>query len=475
MSRTFKYKVHIGHVKDAMQQEKPRKRLSRAERDEWSRLENDAMKEARCSLLLPIKRHIQPKIKILPPQKVLVYQDKAFKPIVGLTGGQSFFVDFPGATILQLEPLPNVKHSTLPVTLTVAGRCKFTSQNYRDFGMMMRSQSQADAIKVPPSGKYEWPDVEAFLLCPVCGIFQEVPPEPEINYDEDVVAEMSIKPSDPEYWMLFYPLLQIQAEQNKNMIIASRTICRLTCLPCMKNLLDGLYISNESTPNEGRRPSVTSFQLSVMEILDEAGTASFLHDDPPRPASAPSVDDPIDAWTLYQLWEHTGTWEVLQNDYKKVLAISMKASATASIHGVMREEENRAITKLTSTIKTKDRYGRKCGNPTCNKIHGKKDEESGAIIRFSVVCSNCSSAYYCSKSCLNNASEHHKGSCAGLKATFEKEKLNRLKQIPCDVCQKVLPCVEMKKCSKCRKVNYCSVKCQRQDWITHKSTCVSIK
>jgi hypothetical protein len=35
----------------------------------------------------------------------------------------------------------------------------------------------------------------------------------------------------------------------------------------------------------------------------------------------------------------------------------MKASATASIHGVMREEENRAITRLTSTIKTKDRYG----------------------------------------------------------------------------------------------------------------------
>jgi hypothetical protein len=41
-------------------------------------------------------------------------------------------------------------------------------------GMMMRSQSQADAIKV------------ALLLCPVCGIFQEVPPEPQ-----DVVAERS--------------------------------------------------------------------------------------------------------------------------------------------------------------------------------------------------------------------------------------------------------------------------------------------
>jgi hypothetical protein len=32
----------------------------------------------------------------------------------------------------------------------------------------------------------------------------------------------------------------------------------------------------------------------------------------------------------------------------------MKASATASIHGVMREEENQAITKLTSTIKIKE-------------------------------------------------------------------------------------------------------------------------
>jgi hypothetical protein len=93
----------------------------------------------------------------------------------------------------------------------------------------------------------------------------------------------------------------------------------------MKNLLDGLYISNESTPNEGRRPAVASFQLSVMEILEEAGIASFLHDD--------RVND-------HRRCISCGSTRGLGRHYKmitkRVLAISMKSSATASIHGVMR-------------------------------------------------------------------------------------------------------------------------------------------
>jgi hypothetical protein len=96
------------------------------------------------------------------------------------------------------------------------------------------------------------------------------------------------------------------------------------------------------------------------------------------PQHAPNVDDDLDAWALYQLWEHTGAWEALQNDYKTVLSISMQASATATGTGTatanavpVKEETKKpdppAFTMMTSAIQAKERYGRKCGNPPCRK------------------------------------------------------------------------------------------------------------
>jgi MYND finger len=460
------------------QQQSPKAPADTNAAGEWSGLECDAMKEARCSLLLPLQRQYQPKIKSLPRQRILVYQDKAMKPIVGLTGGKSFYVDFPGCTILQLEPSPMVKHKTMPVTLTVAGRCKFTSQNYRDFGMMMRSRSQAETIDVPPNGTFDWPDVEAFLLCPVCGNYQDVPKGPDLTDDDHIEEDTSPKPDDPEYWMLFYPLLQIQIEKTTKMVIASRTICRLTCMACMQTLLEGMFLTTNQTPteNEGRRPSVTSFQLSVMEILEEAGSASFLQDEPPRPQHAPNVDDDLDAWTLYKLWEHSGAWEALQNDYKTVLSISMQATASVvSVKEETKKPDPPAFTMMTSAIQAKERYGRKCGNPSCRKVHGRKDETLQGIVRLSIVCEKCEAVYYCTKACRAEAADHHATSCANHHETQQKKHESNLKKIPCDVCDKVLPCTQMKKCSRCRASTYCSVECQRRDWIKHKGVCTGTK
>ena len=46
----------------------------------WSGLETKGMKEAKCSLLLQEDAAFEPKIKALPKQRVLVYQDKGFHP-----------------------------------------------------------------------------------------------------------------------------------------------------------------------------------------------------------------------------------------------------------------------------------------------------------------------------------------------------------------------------------------------------------
>jgi ACT domain-containing protein len=93
----------------------------------------------------------------------------------------------------------------------------------------------------------------------------------------------------------------------------------------------------------------------------------------------------------------------------------MKASATASIHGVMREEENRAI---TSKIKTKDRYGRMAKRVMI------VEQLFASILSAPqhIIAANCVS-------------------------TMRLNIINQVVQA-LDVCQKVLPCVEMKKSSK---------------------------
>jgi hypothetical protein len=425
----------------------------------WSGLETDAMKEARCSLLLPESGKYQPKITCLHKQKAIVYQDAASKPAVGLPGGKSFYVDFQGCTVLQLEPSPKVKHKTMPVTLTVGGRCNLTNENYRDFGMMMRTKDQAETIDVAANGSFDWPDVESFLMCPMCSKSAPIPQEDS----QDLT----------EYWLLFYPLLQINIEKGNKMVIASRTICRLACLDCTESLLAGMRLAVKQAPTEtdGRRPSLTSFSLSAMEILEEAGTAAFLQDSPPRPESLPNVDDELDAWTLYKLWEHSGAWEALQNDYKTVLSRSMQATMTVNPSPTT-ESTALPAEKVASASKAKERYGRKCGSPSCNKVHGKKGEETDEVVRLTVVCEQCHGVYYCSKTCRKAAAAHHKGSCAQRQVEERERHDSRLKKIQCDVCKKVLPCTQMKKCSRCRASTYCSVDCQRQDWVHHKTSCV---
>jgi hypothetical protein len=384
---------------------------------EWSGLETDGMKEARCSLLLPVDEKYQPKIKTLPSQKVVVFQDRAVKPSVGLHGEKDFYRDFEGATIMQLEPVPStVRQKTMPVTLTVAGRCHMTNENYHDFGIMMRTKTQSEAIGIPPNGGFDWPDVRSFLMCPVCGQ-DAVPPRD----DKEVEHK--------EYWLLLYPLLQLHIRKGSKMVVATRTICRLTCMPCMKELLGGMKVTIKQRPEtEENGNNQSSFALSAMEILEEAGTASFLQDKPPRPQSYPNVDDALDAWTLYCLWEHSGAWEALQNDYKSALVQSMKATAHEENDGEEMES---------------DPHGRKCGNPKCNNRHGMRDP-FGTVVHLLTTCEKCERAYYCSPSCKQAADEHHREICA----KWAKEK--KIKQVQCSKCQIIRPYKEMKKCKTCR-------------------------
>ena len=152
--------------------------------------------------------------------------------------------------------------------------------------------------------------------------------------------------------------------------------------------------------------------------------------------------------------------------------------ATANLPKTINEQHSKKPDPPTVTATTtpatqaKERYGRKCGSLSCQKVHGKKDQQTEHIVRLSIVCDKCEAVYYCSKACRKAAAEHHGTTCANRQQEHRQERNSRLQKIPCDGCDKVLLCTQMKRCSRCRAATYCSVDCQRNDWVKHKTMCV---
>ena len=472
----------------------------------WSGLETKGMKEAKCSLLLQEDAAFEPKIKALPKQRVLVYQDKGFHPNSAASASPStpnsannnntnnnsnsnednFYVDFKGCTILQLEPsFGPTPQRTMPVTLTVGGRCIFTPENYHDFRVMMRTKDQSKEMDIAPNGNFDWPDVQSMLLCPLCGSKAPIPQERD-EYEL-------------EYWMLFYPLLQITVMKGSQMTLGTRTVCRLTCLECMENLLEGMLLTvqpGSATAHQvmGKNTRL-SFTLPATNVLAEAGSASFLEDGPPRPETHPHVDDILDAWTLYNLWEHSGAWEALQNDYRIVLSRSMQGDAGGGgggpggggggpggggtgggdgggDDGHVAMGGGGDADSASQQPRLRERLGKPCGNVKCKKVQGKKDRTSGEIVRLTIKCKECYSEFYCSKVCRDKAKEKHRPECLAKQQERKERREKKAKKVQCDTCQQKLPYTQMKKCSRCRQATYCSVECQRKAWAEHKANCV---
>lgn len=432
----------------------------------WSGMETSGMMEAKCSLLLQEEADYDARIKALPKQQVMVYQDKGMNHNPALSSPNAvstqqhddqqscFPVDFSGATILQLEPvIGDIPQKTMPVTITVGGRCVFTPENYEDFRIMMRTKEQSQEMDIAPNGSFDWPDVSSLLLCPVCGKQGAIPRTGDRK--------------DHDYWMVFYPLLQITLMKGSQMTLGTRTICRLTCLDCMEDLLEGLTLqiqpggsnSKDSAALSPQRHSTRlCFTLPASDVLAEAGSASFLEDGPPRPDTHPHVDDILDAWTLYNLWEHSGAWEALQNDYRILLSRSMNA-------------DPQAAPVSAPEPRLKERMGRPCGNPYCDKVHGKPDPSTGQIVRLVYKCRDCHGEFYCCKDCREQAKNDHLADCLEKQRDREERREKRAKRVQCDTCQKHFPYTKMKKCSRCRKATYCSVDCQRLDWQRHRDVC----
>jgi len=238
------------------------------------------------------------------------------------------------------------------------------------------------------------------------------------------------------------------------------------------------------TQSTSAKTSTLNFYLHALEVLDEAGTVSFLGGDNilPRPDKYEDLDVVLDAWTLYMIWEQSGAWEALQNDYRSILSRSMNGLEQQPQPSQPRGESKNVSLYPSSRapvheLKLADKYGLPCDNPTCQRIHGQYDGDTGARVRLTYTCSSCYGVHYCSADCKERSMETHRrgDECSRL---WEERKIReadikkKRREVQCETCKRWFPTTVIKKCSRCRAVNYCSTDCQKKDWIHHKPICI---
>jgi len=115
----------------------------------YSGLETEGMKTLSCSLLFPESRNVRPDFNRLKPQAVTLYRDSLYDL-------ENEHVEFPGATVLQLEVIGTAGNPSMPEIGTVAGKCRFTAGCYKEFAIMMRTREEAKRARIPVNGALDW-------------------------------------------------------------------------------------------------------------------------------------------------------------------------------------------------------------------------------------------------------------------------------------------------------------------------------
>lgn len=90
-------------------------------------------------------------------------------------------------------------------------------------------------------------------------------------------------------------------------------------------------------------------------------------------------------------------------------------------------------------------------------------------------CRGCGSTSYCSEKCQKKHWETHKNNCKNNATTFRKTLLENNNKHTCYNCFK-MSIKEMKQCASCKKIYYCSKACQKEHWKKeHKVQCPLLK
>ena len=89
-------------------------------------------------------------------------------------------------------------------------------------------------------------------------------------------------------------------------------------------------------------------------------------------------------------------------------------------------------------------------------------------------CGRCQSKPYCSSRCQREDWATHKPACFTAEEKKQRRAIKKQTMVKaCAVCSKTVASTgaELKSCALCRGVRYCSSECQKSDWSGHKLTC----
>ena len=371
-------------------------------------LETPAMMSLGCSLAIQPSMQFGATPVVLDPCRVVVPQD----------GGAPKNVAFQGCTILQLHPTGRRDEGAgvvMPPILTIAGPCRYAAQDRRDFAIMMRSKAQAAEMRLPPNGEMDWPDCRAFETCPCCGKrAATVEDEKAGLMDGAGAASVSLEEhyeSFPQYWMVFFPLIQA-ADEGMGM----RTIARLVCPGCFEDLTEGIYMRATMEVDGGVAPAIQVQDVPLLDIVEDVGSVTFLQ----RGMGMGKRNSPdiLPAYTLYLSWEMTGAWQAMCNNFADTFqgAAGGKVKIRPTRFDGYRGKKHRAGIDGDDEGEDEDddsqwvlqnqqpRAGEKCGGPGCDKVHGSKR------VRLR-QCRGCKQVLYCGIDCQSKAWPDHKAAC----------------------------------------------------------------
>jgi hypothetical protein len=304
-------------------------------------------------------------------------------------------------------------HSALSKTLrapcSVMGKCMLTKACVKEMTNNHLPRKEQRKIGLACYSQMDWPDVNAFLTCPVCGVKNTV---------------------GGPYYMIFYSMAQLQTTALP-FGLAGRRAVRLMCMGCMH------YISRNQVPTNTE--IVLGPGVWVQEYLEATSVTSFF-----RNGLFAKVHETLTARRLYYAWMESPE---LSASVEKALVDEI-GLLVKSLHeemaGGMKHAEMPGRRELKKQAKAKVETG------LC--LVCKKENSNN-------VCVICKRAVYCGKDCQRKDWKRHKiVECVPPTTPFDSTG-------PCFVCKK-----ENSKsiCSICKRAVYCGKDCQRKDWKRHK-------
>jgi hypothetical protein len=264
-------------------------------------------------------------------------------------------------------------HSALSKTLrapcSVVGKCILTEACVKEMTEIHLSSKEQRKIGRASYSHMTWPDVNAFLTCPVCGVKNTV---------------------GGPYYMIFYSMAQLQTTAVP-FALAGRRAVRLMCMGCM------YHISRNQVPTNTE--IVLGPGVLVQEYLEATSVTSFFRN------GLSKVHETLTARRLYYLWllESPELSASVENAFV-VEICALVNSLHEEMAGGMQHAEMPGRRELKRQAKAKVETGLCL---VCKKANSKS------------VCSICKRAVYCGKDCQRKDWKRHKiVECVPPKAPF---------------------------------------------------------